>query len=533
MPITPSYPGIYIQELPSSAHTIAAAPTSVTVFVGYTHPFKTQQFGKPIELFSFTDYERWFGGFFRSNAFDAERASFGDVAQAVNQFFLNGGANAFVVGLQAKPGGQAFAAATATIGPLAFTALEIVDAAHPMQVSVSNVAATGSPPGSPPGDETFDVTITFGTGRASVVETYRQVSIYPSLGANRPNPNFIGTRINGVSALGAVATASPPALLPGGTQTQSFQASPPQAGATIFNPPDFNGVFQADSPLDKLAVFNLLVVPGVTDSSVLATGSAFCERKRSFLIMDPPPADSADGSDPQYPLKIEDVVEGGAIPKSSNSALYFPYLASNDPLTGLPVETPPSGAVAGVFARTDQNRGVWKAPAGLETTLHNVTDVVERGRMTDQRQGVLNLRGVNCVRNFPGVGPVVFGARTSVSENPSFQQWKYVPVRRMALFLEQTLYANLGWVVFEPNDQPLWTAIRTSIESFMLGLFRQGAFQGSTPSQAFQVKCDSQTTTQDDINNGVVNIVVAFAPLKPAEFVIIKISQLAGQVQAA
>ncbi len=151
--------------------------------------------------------------------------------------------------------------------------------------------------------------------------------------------------------------------------------------------------------------------------------------------------------------------------------------------------------------------------------------------MTDQRQGVLNLIGVNCVRNFPGIGPVVWGARTSISENVAFQQWKYVSVRRMALFLEQTLYANLGWVVFEPNDEPLWTSIVTSIESFMLGLFRQGAFQGSTPSQAFQVKCDSSTTTQADIDNGIVNIVVAFAPLKPAEFVVIQIAQLAGQAQ--
>jgi hypothetical protein len=120
-----------------------------------------------------------------------------------------------------------------------------------------------------------------------------------------------------------------------------------------------------------------------------------------------------------------------------------------------------------------------------------------------------------------------------VANNPSFQQWKYVPVRRMALFLEQTLYNNLSWVIFEPNDEPLWAAIRTSIEAFMLGLFRQGAFQGEKPSDAFQVKCDSQTTTQADIDNGIVNIVVAFAPLKPAEFVIIKISQLAGQTQTS
>jgi phage tail sheath protein FI len=198
-------------------------------------------------------------------------------------------------------------------------------------------------------------------------------------------------------------------------------------------------------------------------------------------------------------------------------------------VTGQTIELPPSGSVAGIFARIDVNRGVWKAPAGLEATVNNTPGLVDRGRMTDQRQGTLNPIGVNCLREFPGIGVVVFGARTQVTNNSSLQQWRYVPVRRMALFLEQTLLANLGWVVFEPNDDPLWTAIRTTIENFMLGLFTQGAFQGSTPRQAFRVVCDSTTTTQQDIDNGIVNIIVAFAPLKPAEFVIIKIAQLAGQ----
>jgi phage tail sheath protein FI len=158
--------------------------------------------------------------------------------------------------------------------------------------------------------------------------------------------------------------------------------------------------------------------------------------------------------------------------------------------------------------------------------------VVEEGRMTEEQQGVLNPLGVNCLRTFPGIGTVVFGARTLVTANTAFAQWRYVPVRRMALFIEQSLVGSLKWVVFEPNSDPLWTAIRTTIEKFMLGLFKQGAFAGTTPSESFQVKCDSSTTTQDDIDNGIVNIIVAFRPLKPAEFVIIKIAQLAGQAQA-
>jgi hypothetical protein len=561
MPVQTSFPGIYIQELPSSTHTITASPTSVTVFVGYTHPFKTdpKTFGKPIEVFSFTDYQNAFGGFFRSTLFDAEAISFGDIAQSVNQFFLNGGSDAFVIGLPAQPLGQALTPGTAPIGPLTFTAREITDADHQMTVTVGNITPSPdsfSAPFSSLSDETCDVTIRFGPPQGSklypfgfVTETYRQVSIFSTTSDGKPNPNYIGTRI-GISGspVSALVTVQNP-LVPGPLEAGSQIFGPTLSGSTtpspgnIFSAAEFVNVFQQDTPLDKLQIFNLLVLPGVTNFSVLTAAFTFCERKLAFLIMDPPQADSVNGSVVPKSNRIQDDVESGEIiPPSTNSALYFPYLTSPDPLTGqttnpftnLPYEIPPSGTIAGIFAATDLNRGVWKAPAGLETTLANITDVVERGQMSDARQGVLNLIGVNCVRSFPGVGaPVVWGARTSISADVAFQQWKYVPVRRMALFLEQTLSQNLGWVVFEPNDDPLWTSIRVSIESFMLGLFRQGAFQGSTADEAFQVKCDSTTTSQDDINNGIVNIVVAFAPLKPAEFVVIQIAQLAGQAQTS
>jgi phage tail sheath protein FI len=248
--------------------------------------------------------------------------------------------------------------------------------------------------------------------------------------------------------------------------------------------------------------------------------------------MDPPFQAAADEQSP--PLKpISEPTVYSLIPKSPNGALYFPYLNSLDPLTGSPIELPPSGFVTGMYARTDASVGVWKAPAGYATTLLNTTGVVPRGRMTDPRQGVLNLKAINCLRDFPGVGTVVFGARTLVGsiENTAQEQNRYVPVRRMTLFIEQSLKLALTWVIFQPNDDPLWTAIRTSIEGFMLGLFRQGALQGRTPGQAFQVKCDSDTTTPTDVANGIVNIVVAFAPLRPAEFVVLKIAQLAGQAQ--
>jgi phage tail sheath protein FI len=551
MPVTPTYPGIYIEELPSSAHTIAGAPTSIAVFVGYTHPYKTRDFAKPVRLFGFADYERHFGGFFRSAAFDdlAARDQAGRLADAVNHFFLNGGSVCHVVGLEphfyiGDPSQPVAGPAKAVVASMVFTAREPVDDDYGMIIGVDNVQFPGGAGSSY--NFSADVTITYGSKDKKVLQTevYRQVSTDPSLPGvpgGKPNPNYFKTRIgtadNPVSSLvtaeesgGSFSAPFPgtpvPEELPAGAVRLDFRAS------------DFVDVFRQDGPLDKLDIFNLLNLPGVTHSGILGAALAFCERKLAFLIMDPPRLSTADGTG-----AIEDLAAGATLPKSKNGALYFPYLLAADPLTGLaddtgtvkpfkPFEVPPGGAVAGIYARTDLNRGVWKAPAGLETNVLTTTGVVERGRMTDQRQGVLNPLGVNALRDFPGVGTVVFGARTLVSPNPAQQQWRYVPVRRMALFLEQTLYRNLGWVVFEPNDEPLWLAIRTSIEKFLLGLFRQGAFQGATPGAAFQVKCDAQTTTQQDIDNGIVNIVVGFAPLKPAEFVIIKIAQLAGQTQA-
>ncbi len=534
MPVTPTYPGIYIQELPSTSHTITAAPTNIAVFIGYTNPLKTNpaNFNKTVHIFGPADYQRQFGGPFRSTAFTDAAADFGDMAQAVNQFFINGGSEAYVVGL--SPQNLNIVGSTVAIGALVFTAREITDETFAMTITVRPV----NPMASPPTSEIADIVITYGpaSGPGTVTETYRRVSL-----DHTDTVNYIETRIgtadNPVSALVTVQVGSPPGSFSETTQTFPTSLSASRS-AQIFDAADFTAVMQQDSDLDKLAIFNLMVIPGVANTLVMSTALAFCESKRAFLIMDPPLADSADGLDPRYPHRIEDTVAGPAMAHGQNAALYFPYLTSPDPLTGAATnpagqinEIPPGPTVAGIFAATDVSRGVWKAPAGFQATTKNTTGVVERGRMTDQRQGVLNPIGVNCLRDFPNIGTAVFGARTTVTLTD--EQWRYVPVRRMALFLEQTLYANLKWVVFEPNADPLWAAIRMSINAFMLGLFRQGAFQGNTPSQAFKVSCDSQTTTQADIDNGIVNIVVAFAPLKPAEFVIITISQIAGQTQTS
>jgi hypothetical protein len=408
-----------------------------------------------------------------------------------------------------------------------------------MTVSISNIGRSGGA-GTPL--DLADYTVTYG----SVVETFRRVSLLQTVppANTAANPNFIETRINGVSRL---VWASPPA---GGAYGPFQSTTPPNQVSIVnasgnpttaaFKETDFtdpvNGPFVTDASLDKIPIFNIMLIPGVSDAGIVAQAIAFCERKRAFLILDPPPNFSSDGMTPPPPAQplpaIQTAVNSGLLPHRINAALYFPYLTAIDPLTGNPIRLPPGGTVAGIFAQTDANRGVWKAPAGLETVTNGVTGVVPEGVLTDQRQGVLNPIGVNCLRTFPGIGTVVFGARTTTTQNPAQQQWRYVPVRRMALFIEQTLYANLGWVIFEPNDEPLWTAITASINAFMLTLFHQGAFQGQKTTDAFQVRCDSTTTTQADINNGIVNILVAFAPLKPAEFVVVQIAQLAGQAQS-
>jgi phage tail sheath protein FI len=210
---------------------------------------------------------------------------------------------------------------------------------------------------------------------------------------------------------------------------------------------------------------------------------------------------------------------------NSYGAVYFPWVKSLDPsgVSSQPILLPPVGYIAGLYARIDDNRGVWKAPAGTEASLSGVVGLATD--LSDLQQGSLNQIGVNCIRRFATSGIVSWGSRTVASD----PEYKYVPVRRTAIMLRVSLYYGLQWAVFEPNDEGLWSQIRLNINSFMGTLFRRGAFQGSSPSAAFFVKCDGETTTQADIDLGIVNILVGFAPLKPAEFVIVKISQKAGQ----
>ncbi|GGN64251.1 hypothetical protein GCM10010112_24250 [Actinoplanes lobatus] len=318
--------------------------------------------------------------------------------------------------------------------------------------------------------------------------------------------------------LGLEAYANPPvSTLSGGDD-----GDPPQPG-------DLIGAESAKSGLHALTDLtdvNLLNLPDLAGwesiedaSTVLSVADRIARELRALLLIDAPATwNSVDAA--------RSGIEQLAAVRSDHAALYFPHLLLDDPQSGRPCAVPPSGAVAGVIARTDAERGVWKAPAGTTARLIGVRALTVP--LTDRENGLLNPLAVNCLRTFPGSGPVVWGARTlDAGEQPA--EWRYVPVRRLALHIEESLHRALRWVVFEPNNEQLWQAIRLEVGAYLDSLFRRGAFAGRTPREAFFVTCDASTTTPADIDNGVVNVVAGFAPVEPAEFVIVTIRQTAGQ----
>jgi uncharacterized protein len=520
MPITPTYPGVYIEELPSGVHTITGVATSIAAFAGWAPQGPTTQAQL---VLSWSDYNNQFGGL-------DSRSLLG---YSVSQFFANGGQQAYIVRLTNSDA----AAATVTIGT----------GSNTITVTAQNPGAWG---------DNYWIAIknqTGGTGRFrlqvvyspkgattwTVVESFENLSILQADPQGRfvsdvltNSSNFvIGTVGAGITAPPADTTqpVPPPTTLPAYPQATQLQGGTDGAAAPIApststtTPGAFETALLPTSGtggvymLSNVNLFNLLCVPGEITTTTLSTLEQYCETQRSFLI-----ADSDPGITDYTKLAAGSGLNG------TNSAFYFPWLQAPDPLAqNVTRNYPPCGFVAGVYASTDANRGVWKAPAGTETALVGVSGVAVP--LNDGQNGVLNPVAVNCIRNFSAFGTVVWGARTTQGNDEAGSQWKYVPIRRLALFLETSLYQGTQWVVFEPNDAPLWGQIRLNVGSFMQTLFRQGAFQGSTPQQAYFVKCDSETTTSTDQDNGIVNILVGFAPLKPAEFVVIQIQQMAGQ----
>jgi phage tail sheath protein FI len=498
MPVPVSYPGVYIEEIPSGVRTITGVATSIAAFIGWA---PRGPVARAERVLSWQDFERSFGGL------DARSM----LGYAVYHFFGNGGTDAYVI--------------------------RLTDGAASAQVTHGSVTITATNPGRWASDygivtrrraddpTRFRLAVVFAPAGAPevVVESFENLSMTAT------DARFAQTVVNAESQLVRVAvtgtavptnTGSPSPKLAGGSDGTVLAPDTPAFHAALLPTSGTGGVHL----LDHVDLFNLLSVPGESDPATLQTLQDYCRNERAFLV-----ADCASNatfaslqSGPDALLTGDDAI---------NAAFYFPWLEAPDPLQqGRPRLVPPSGFVCGVYARTDTTRGVFKAPAGTDASLTGV--LRPRVPLSDRQNGVLNVQAINCIRTFPVYGTVVWGARTLQGHDDRGSEWKYIPVRRLALFIEESLFRGTQWVVFEPNDEPLWAQIRLNVGAFLHGLFRQGAFQGQTPREAYFVKCDRETATQDDINRGIVNIVVGFAPLKPAEFVIIKIQQMAGQTAA-
>ncbi len=652
MPVRPTFPGVYIEEVPSGVRTIVGVATSVGAFIDY---FARGPMDRAIQIFSFADFEREFGGL----------DTLSEASYAIQQFFLNGGTEAFVIRT-----GSAFSTARIDLlditpaSSLRLTAGRLIkgvsvddpgawgnfiradvdyDTTNPntlFNLTISEVSPLGTQPALR--TETFrNLTMTAGatnSANAVVNEGSRMVQV-TLLGAGRPEQTgTIGNVLNSATLAGtaaprefnvqltgdaarlirlsrAPAGASPAAILQDARglleaairsanlndprytnatvqligdrfRVLTGRAGDPAVPGSAFNPSikltfteqgggstaadlglfgvtpnvqqySLNGpviAFQANPnpgvngnrpgateiigvranktgmfALEDVDIFNILCIPRAADLATpepfntYAAAEVYCLERRAFLIVDIP-------SNIDTVQEMKDFLDTNVGLRNRNAAVYFPRLRIADPLNQFRLrDFASSGTLAGLYARTDNDRGVWKAPAGIDATLRNVNEL--RYVLTDPENGALNPLGINCLRTFPIIGTVSWGGRTLDGADVQASEWKYLPVRRFALFLEESLYRGTKFAVFEPNDEPLWAQIRLNIGAFLQGLFRQGAFQGQTPREAYFVKCDKETTTQNDINQGIVNILVGFAPLKPAEFVIIKISQIAGQIQ--
>jgi phage tail sheath protein FI len=547
MPVQVSYPGVYIQELPSGVNTITGVATSITAFVGRAQrgPINTlpssATLRSPCIINSFADFSRIFGGLWQLSS----------MSFAVNDFFANGGSQAVIVRLA-----SADAAAATFILP------EDTSSPGSPPAGASSLELVASSPGEwgndlsvlvdlntkDPTDLTlFNLTLTLmdPTHKTTLAsERYLNLSVIPT------SASYVVTRLSQNSNLANVQvdlTGTPrvPGWRP--AATVSTTGSPPQATPTPlfgqggddgseltsadFIGPGMAGNKQGLFALEYTDLFNILCIPPYSgddvDVTVVSAAATYCKQRRAFYIVDPP----SSWTSLQSALTNFSAQNFGISTDTSDSAaMFFPRILEPNPLLNNQLDTfVPCGLMAGTFARTDSQRGVWKAPAGQATGLNGVSQLAVP--LTDAENGQLNPLGLNCLRTFPIIGPVAWGARTLQGADQLESQWKYIPVRRTALYIEESLYRGLKWVVFEPNDDTLWGNIRLSVGSFLHDLFRQGAFFGTSPDQAYFVKCDNETTTQNDIDSGIVNVVVGFAPLKPAEFVIIQIQQIAGQLQ--
>ena len=615
MPITPTYPGVYVEEIPSGVRTITGVATSITAFVGRAARGEVDE---PVTINNFGDFERVFGGL----------NSTYPMSYAVRDFYLNGGSQAIVVRLfvsgldRLERAAQEVADAAEnstgdTPAAVAQDARETADGFdEEPQKRAADVVATAAEDAAAEDGATIDdvkeaakaavdvaadaARVFDGTAKLTLGDGFKLEAASPGRWGNRlkvrvnndgidsdvadryglnvgdlfnlavveDRPEGLQEIIRNVSVkedsgsrrvdrvlvqqshlvrIQRRANGDPdlpnqrPAIAPsanGAAGADGFSTpfvvganSGPLTGEGDYTGSEANktGLFA----LEKADLFNLLCIPpddrnGDVPDGVYPKAMEYCRRRRAMLIVDPP-SEWTSASDITNNQNQKLTALGLSGPNARNAALYFPRVLKADPLREGQTDTfAPSGIIAGVMSSTDVQRGVWKAPAGIDAALNGIQGL-EVG-LTDDENGMLNPLGINCLRSFPVIGSVVWGARTLRGADQLADDYKYVPVRRLALYIEESLFRGLKWVVFEPNDEPLWAQIRLNVGAFMQNHFRQGAFQGQTRQEAYFVKCDKETTTQNDRNQGIVNVMVGFAPLKPAEFVMLKIQQMAGQI---
>ncbi len=518
-PNSPTFPGVYIKEIPSGVRTITGVATSITAFIG--RALKGLE-DEPVTINSFSDFVRSYGGLWVQS----------NLGQVVNDFFLNGGSQAIIVRVSngakaaqielptngappAPAPGPAPAPAPAPGPAPAPAPAPAVDKLTLVAASsgewVNNLGAivdhdTKDAKSAQPDPSLFNLTIVQidpVTKQVTTLEKFFNVSIDDTNALYVPRVLKQSSQYVRVlkKAPGDIKDPNDPWVVPPVRPKESKDANgkvTPVAVTTkgtdgiALTSAQFTGTDKKGiNALDNADLFNILCIPPYLDGQVpdvdpgvIAAAAKYCKDRRAMLLVDPPvdwnTKDTAKSG-------IAAIVGNIGSDNATNAAIFFPRFRKANPLLNNQVQDfVPCGAMAGIFARTDAQRGVWKAPAGLDASLTGA-----------QALSVL------------------------LTDDD----------RRTALFIEESLFRGTQWVVFEPNDEPLWSQIRLNVGAFMHNLFVKGAFQGKTPREAYFVKCDSETTTQNDIDLGIVNIVVGFAPLKPAEFVIISIQQIAGQIQ--
>lgn len=525
MSITPTYPGVYLQETVGRSHTITGVPTSITVFIGRS---KRGPVNQPMFINRYEAFELLFGGLWFVST----------LGYAVRDFYLNGGQQAIIVRLVngAKPAALQLYCVPGPVpdskedGDQDKLHLEAVDAGswgNSLRVEVtypskpkSVIARRLARRYGEEENQRFNLTVK--DTKRGVTEQFDNLTVEQN-DARRVD-QVLASESQLIRVKGTVPANRPDkikdASFAGGEDGKALIAKD-----VIGDEAQKTGLYA----LDQVEIFNLLCIPPFYfmkdekfyTSELLPTAAAYCEKRRAMLLIDPPVGWT---SVEKAKKGIEEIYERTF---SKNAAIFFPRLYQPNPLFDDQMQQfAPCGAVAGVFARTDRQQGVWKAAAGVSATLMGVPQLSVP--LSDVENGRLNPLGINCLRTRTAVGRIIWGARTLHGNDEFTSEWKYIPVRRLALYIEESLYQGTQWAVFEPNNDSLWAEIRLNTSTFMHDLFRRGAFRGSAPQEAYFIKCDNETTTQRDIDQGIVNVIVGFAPLKPAEFVIINLQQMAG-----